>query len=116
MNRTFLALCGAALVSTALVQEGGDEAAKAVEQIAGQMQQFLASDVIYDARVVPYIQEAFDAKEIGGQEIIDSQFLPSLDWLDPDQGVEPARRTQEPAIRPVDLVGELVSAEASGAL
>jgi hypothetical protein len=69
-------------VRTALAQEQGDESAQAVDQIAAQMQQFLASDVVYDARVRPLIAEALAAKEIGGQELQDSQFLPSLEWLD----------------------------------
>ena len=38
----------------------GDQAAAAVDQIAAQMQQFLASDVIYDTRVIPFIQEALE--------------------------------------------------------
>ena len=77
-----------------------------VKQIAAQMQQFLASDVIYDARVVPFIQEMLDREEIGGQTIRDSQFLPNLDWLDPDMVVAASARrrarggggaTREPA-------------------
>ena len=70
-------------ISTATAQEQSDESAQAVDQIAAQMQQFLASDVVYDARVLPLIQEELDAKEIGGEgaETQDSQFLPSLDWL-----------------------------------
>jgi hypothetical protein len=71
-------------VRTALVQDGGDEAAEATEQIAAQMQQFLSSDVIYDARVIPGIQEALDEKGVTGQDIQDSQFMPSLEWLDPE--------------------------------
>ena len=69
-------------ISTAMAQEQGDESAEAVDQIAAQMQQFLASDVVYDARVRPLIEEALAEKEIGAQEIQDSQFLPSLEWLD----------------------------------
>ena len=71
-------------VGAATAQEQSDESAEAVDQIAAQMQQFLASDVVYDARVLPLIQEALDEKEIGGEgaETQDSQFLPSLDWLD----------------------------------
>ena len=71
-------------VRTALVQDGGDEAQAATEQIAAQMQQFLASDVIYDARVLPYIEQTLADKEIGGQQTANSQFLPSLEWLDPE--------------------------------
>ena len=71
-------------VRTALADEGGDAPAEAVDQIAAQMQQFLASDVTYDAWVRPFIEETLNEKEIGGQTITDSQFLPSLDWLQPD--------------------------------
>jgi hypothetical protein len=69
-------------VRTALAQEQGDDSAEAVDQIAAQMQQFLAADVVYDARVRPLIEESLAEKEIGGQQIQDSQFLPSLEWLD----------------------------------
>ncbi|HEV2812758.1 MAG TPA: hypothetical protein VGW10_05835 [Solirubrobacteraceae bacterium] len=69
-------------VRTAVAQEQGDESAEAIDQIAAQMQQFLASDVVYDARVLPLIQERLAEKEIGGQETQDSQFLPSLEWID----------------------------------
>jgi hypothetical protein len=62
----------------------GDQASAAVTQIAAQMQQFLASDVIYDTRVIPFIQQTLDEKEIGGQDLADSQFLPNLTWLQPD--------------------------------
>jgi hypothetical protein len=68
---------------TALAE--GDQASDAVTQISAQMQQFLASDVVYDSRVIPFIQQVLDEKEIGGQDIADSQFLPNLTWLDPDQ-------------------------------
>jgi hypothetical protein len=61
-----------------------DESTGAVRQIAAQMQQFLASDVIYDTRVIPFIDQALRDREIGGQELADSQFLPDLTWLDPD--------------------------------
>jgi hypothetical protein len=69
-------------VRTALAREQGDESADAVDQIAAQMQQFLSSDVIYKARVLPLIQEELAENEIGGQETQDTQFLPSLEWLD----------------------------------
>ena len=68
-------------VRTALAQEQGDESAEAVDQIAAQMQQFLASDVVYDARVLPLIQETLAEKDIV-EETQDSQFLPSIQWLD----------------------------------
>ncbi len=74
----------ASQVRTALVQDGGDEAAQATDQIAAQMQQFLASDVIYNARVKPAIQDAFADRDIAAQPGGDSHFLPSVEWLDPD--------------------------------
>ena len=65
-------------------QAESDQAGEAVDQIAAQMQQFLASDVIYDTRVVPFLQQTFNEREIGGQSQQDSQFLPNLGWLQPE--------------------------------
>lgn len=62
----------------------GDAADEATAAIAGQMQSFLASDVVYRARVQQLIDQAFDDAEIGGQEIARSRFLPSLAWLSPE--------------------------------
>jgi hypothetical protein len=61
----------------------GDQATEATSQIAAQMQQFLSSDVVYDTRVIPFIQQELEDREIGGQDLADSQFLPNLAWLDP---------------------------------
>ena len=61
----------------------GEQADAAIEQIAGQMQTFLASDVAWDTRVIPFIDQALDEQEIGGQEISRSQFLQDLGWLQP---------------------------------
>jgi hypothetical protein len=71
---------------TAVAQNAGSASAasEAINHIAGQMQQFLASDVIYSQRVIPYIKDALDDNEIGGQEIATSNFLPNLGWLNPD--------------------------------
>jgi hypothetical protein len=63
--------------------DSGDAADQAIEQIAGQMQAFLSSDVLYEARVRPFIKHALDDAEIGGQEIAASRFLPDEAWLDP---------------------------------
>ena len=71
-------------VRTALADDAGGDAEDATNQIAAQMQAFLASDVVYDARVRPFIGEVLDEREIGGQEIGDTQFLPNLAWLDPE--------------------------------
>lgn len=72
----------AAQVRTA--QADSEQAGSAVEQIAAQMQQFLSSDVVYDTRVIPFIQQALEERRITGQDLADSQFLPNLGWLDPD--------------------------------
>lgn len=71
---------------TAVAQNAGSAAAAsgAINKVAGQMQAFLASDVIYSQRVIPYVKQALDANGIGGQEIATSNFLPNLGWLNPD--------------------------------
>ena len=63
--------------------DSGDAADEAIQQIAGQMQVFLASDVAYDTRVTPIIKSVLDDNEIGGQQIASSRFLPDHAWLDP---------------------------------
>ncbi|HET6549321.1 MAG TPA: hypothetical protein VFG79_12720 [Solirubrobacter sp.] len=61
----------------------GEAADKAITEIAGQMRAFDASDVLYQARVRPFIRRALDDSEIGGQTIAPSQFLPEISWLSP---------------------------------
>ena len=63
--------------------DSGDVADRAIAEIAGQMQVFLASDVVYETRVTPFIRAALDRNELGGQEIRPSRFLPSQSWLNP---------------------------------
>jgi hypothetical protein len=63
--------------------DSGDAADKAINEIAGQMQVFLASDVIYESRVIPFIQAGLDQRKIGGQRIAASRFFPSQTWLSP---------------------------------
>ena len=67
-------------IRTALGDEG-DAANKAITEIAGQMQQFMASDVLYQARTAPLIKHALDDAQIGGQQIAPSRFLPGVEWL-----------------------------------
>src|SRR5215211_4006032 len=67
-------------IRTALGDEG-DTANKAIDEIAGQMQVFLTSDVLYQARSVPLIKHALDDAEIGGQRIASTRFLPGVEWL-----------------------------------
>ncbi len=63
-------------------QEGAAE--QAVDQITGEMQAFLASDVVYLQRVVPFINQALADSDIGGQRIVAARFMDDLTWLNPD--------------------------------
>jgi hypothetical protein len=63
--------------------DSGEAADAAIENIAGQMEAFMASDVAWETRVVPFIKSALDDSEVGGQEIRRSQFLPDVDWVQP---------------------------------
>jgi hypothetical protein len=69
-------------ITTALGDQGETTDA-AIKSIAGQMQTFLASDVAWQTRVVPFIKHALDEGGVAGQRIGSSQFLPDLDWLQP---------------------------------
>lgn len=60
-----------------------DAAQEATTAIAGQMQYFVASDVMYRARVQALIRQALDKEEIGGQTVSPSTFVPTLAWLSP---------------------------------
>jgi hypothetical protein len=60
----------------------------AVNTIAAEMARFYASDVLYKNYSVPQIIGALRAANItvgglGGQQVNSSQFLTSIDWLDP---------------------------------
>jgi hypothetical protein len=65
-------------VRTALGDEGSQEA---VDEIAGQMQMFLASDVLFSQRVVPLILQALEESGVRGEPTQESRFLPNLQWL-----------------------------------
>ncbi len=68
----------AALLPAALGGQG-----KSVDpRIAGDMEIFLASDVVYSQRVAPLIQQALTANGIH-QSTQPSRFLPNLGWLEP---------------------------------
>jgi hypothetical protein len=53
----------------------------AIRGIAGQMQLFLASDVVYSQRVAPLILDALNSNNIK-QDVAASKFLPNIGWLD----------------------------------
>jgi hypothetical protein len=59
----------------------GQPARTAVGRIAGNMQYFLASDVVYKARVAPLVKEGLDDAGVTGQRIADSQFMGNVSWL-----------------------------------
>ena len=65
-------------------QGRGPQAEAATNEIAGQMQMFLASDVLYSQRAAPLIVQALDEAGISGQTIPESQSLPGYTWLAPD--------------------------------
>jgi len=69
----------AALVPTAL----GGHGKQASTAIAGDMEIFLASDVIYSQRVAPLIQQTLAANGIQGLSTTPTRFLPNLGWLEP---------------------------------
>jgi hypothetical protein len=80
----------AAKLPAALVRRGGTNtpAQTAVEQIAGQMQALLASDVVYSQRVAPYIREALQDAGAAGPNVKPSRFLPSINWMAPNYVAE----------------------------
>ena len=66
------------LIPTALGEKGKQAA---IDSIAGQMQAFLASDVIYSQRSIPALTAAFSKRNID-EKFSTPQFLPDLGWLD----------------------------------
>jgi hypothetical protein len=79
-------------------------AVAAIRSIAGQMQAFLASDVVYSQRVAPLIVDALDDNDLHDQAVSPSKFLPNIGWLDaakvgkkinPDAGADSSSVTGE---------------------
>ncbi len=68
-------------IRTALSSDN-EAADAAIGQIAGAMQLFLTSDVIYAQRVLPQIDRALQDADIGQQQLQRSQFFPGIEWLD----------------------------------
>jgi hypothetical protein len=68
----------ATLLQTAL----GSKTQKSLSEIAGAMELFLASDVIYSQRVVPLIQQTLGSNGLGSLTTSPSRFLPNLGWLE----------------------------------
>ena len=70
----------ASLVRTAL---SGQNNKQASSYIAGAMELFLTSDVLWSQRVAPLIQQTLADGGIQGQSTAGTQFLPNLGWLEP---------------------------------
>jgi hypothetical protein len=66
---------------TAALSDDAEASDPAIAAIAGQMQAFLASDVIYKSRVVPLIKAGLAKGDVTGQNVASSQFLPGVEWL-----------------------------------
>jgi len=69
----------AALTPTAL----GGQGKQAITQIAGDMEIFLASDVLYSQRVAPLIQQELKEGGVEGLPTAPSRSLPNIGWLEP---------------------------------
>ncbi len=78
------------LVRTAL----GGQGKQASTYIAGAMEMFLTSDVLWSQRVAPLIQQALADGGIHGESTAGTQFLPNLGWLEPS--TVSARLTGQP--------------------
>jgi hypothetical protein len=61
----------------------GDASEAAITDIAHQMGGFLASDVLWQTRVTPFIRDTFKREEITGQRAaVTTNFLEGTEWLD----------------------------------
>ena len=69
-------------IRSALGDEG-EAADTAIKSIAGQMEVFMASDVLWQTRVVPFIKHALDTGGVTGQQIRSSTWVTSPDWIQP---------------------------------
>jgi hypothetical protein len=61
----------------------GQSSETAINRIAGEMQTFLASDVVHAERVAPLIRDALDSNDVKGQQIAGSRFMNDISWLAP---------------------------------
>jgi hypothetical protein len=61
----------------------GQTSEDAINKIAGEMQNFLSSDVVYAVRVAPLIKDALDKNGVKGQQIAGSRFMTDVSWLAP---------------------------------
>jgi hypothetical protein len=69
-------------IRTALSSDA-EAADKAINEISGAMQLFLASDVVYSSRVLPLIESTLRDADVGAQQLQRTAFFPGREWLDP---------------------------------
>ncbi len=74
---------GLTKIATLLPTALGGQGKQASTLIAGDMQIFLASDVVYSQRVAPLIQQTLASNDIHGLTTAPSHFLPNIGWLEP---------------------------------
>lgn len=55
----------------------------ATDQIAGQLSAVLASDVLWRARVTPFIKDKFDEDDLNGESVTASVALTDQTWINP---------------------------------
>jgi hypothetical protein len=71
----------------------GQASQTAIGKIADDMAALLASDVVYQWRVIPLIKDGLNKNGISGQTIGASQFMPSTSWLSPQTVANAIGRT-----------------------
>jgi hypothetical protein len=113
----------AALLPTALGKQGKQASA----QIAGDMENFLASDVIYSQRVAPLIQQTLSSAGVHGLTTASTRFLPNIGWLEASttearlsghgasasQNGQPVTGNQGSALKGVSVGGNTLVAESA---
>jgi hypothetical protein len=111
---------GMGKVGTLVRQILGGHATQAGPELAGEMELFLASDVLYSQRVAPLIQEALANSGINGLGTTGTRFLPNLGWLVPatalsritGQGTGSSQGTVAPGTHGSSLLGVSVGTNA----
>jgi hypothetical protein len=74
---------GMSKITALLPSALGGQSKQASIQIAGDMEIFLASDVVYSQRVAPLIQQTLADGGVHELTTASSRFLPNVGWLDP---------------------------------
>jgi len=63
---------------------GDAERRQGTQDVAGNMQVFLASDVLYAGRFRPNVIAALDQADVNAQPPPESRFIPDIEWLQPE--------------------------------